>query len=386
MTYAMRSKRLGFTLVELIISITVFGLLVTAALNMLARESSAFQSSVRRLVALRNANYALSRLEQDLRTAGINVPAGQPELIYLGHDVVAFTSDNVTNLADDPFAAFVDVDSPAGQVRLPTTPVVIPGTGFQFPDTVYDPTSGVESPAELLIFYFEADTATARADDFVLWRQVNHGDPERVAHNLVRHEGQAFFSYLERAEGGGLVPVPDSAIPLRHVQKVHLASSDTGNAARIDRVRGVNVRIGATNGLDGELEARIAASRLVDLPNVGYGGLGVCGDQPILDSALIAGVVTLAGGEAAIELRWSPATDESDGEKDVVRYVLWRRMVGTFEWGDPFVSIPAGAPAYVYVDKGPHMGITYEYGLAAQDCTPSLSPLAISNSTTMPVS
>lgn len=381
-----RSRRLGFTLIELIISVTVFGVLVTAALSLLARENAAFQSSMQRVVALRNANYALSSIEQDVRTAGINLPAGQPELVYLGDDVVAFTADNVTRLVGDPFAVFVDPDAPTGHVRLPRTPVSIAGTGFHFPQTTYDPAPGVSSPAELIVFHFEPDASTTRGDDYLLWRTVNGNPPERVARNLLPDGGEPFFSYLARPEGGGLEPVPDSAIPLRHTEWIHGSTQDTGSVARIDAVRGVHVRLRATNGRDGDDEVIVTASRMVDLPNVGFSGLGACGDEPILGTGLEAEVVPQPGGGTAVELRWNPATDEAAGERDVVRYAMWRRAAGATSWGDPFVSIPSGATTYVYLDQSAAPGGSYEYALAAQDCTPSLSSLATSATVTLPVS
>lgn len=382
----MNSRKSGFTLIELLISITIFGILIVGVLSALVRENSAFQDSTRRLVALRNANYAFSRVEQDLRTAGINLPAGQPELVYMDSDVVAFTADNVTNLSDDPFAVYVDTDAPNGQVRLPTNPVSIPNSGgFQFPTTSYDPIPGVASQAELITFYFEADATTSRNDDYVLWRQVNGTPPERVARNILPQTGKPFFRMYERLQSGALVAVPDSA-NLRHFQPIHGAQQDTGSVARIDRIRAVELNIRATNGLPGDLEDIVESTRLIDLPNVGFADLSVCGDEPILGTSVAATATTLPSGDPAIQVTWGQSTDESAGEKDVVIYLLWRRLAGTGNWGDPLVTIPAGASSYVYDDTGATQGDTYEYALAAQDCTPSISPLATSNTATMPVS
>ncbi len=370
----------GFTIIELLIAITIFGLLIVGVLSSLARENSAFNDSTRRLVALRNANYAFSRLEQDIRTAGINLPAGQPELVYMDADVVAFTADNVTNLRNDPFAVYVDVDAPNGQVRLPTTAVTVPNSGgYQFPDTVYSEIPGVASQAELIMFYFEADATTPRTDDYVLWRKVNGTAPERVARNILQRTGEPFFTMYERPSAGGLVQLPDS-ITLFYDR----ALADT--IQRIEGVRAIEVNMRATNGLSGDLEDIVEGSRFIELPNVGFNDLLVCGDEPILGTGVTATATTLPSGDPAIQVTWNPATDETAGEKDVVLYLLWRRIDGTTDWGDPLVTIPAGASSYVYDDTGATQGETYEYALAAQDCTPSLSPLTTSSSATMPVS
>jgi len=83
-----------------------------------------------------------------------------------------------------------------------------------------------------------------------------------------------------------------------------------------------------------------------------------------------------------VQLTWAPATDENSGEKDIERYVVWRRPSTTPDWGDPLVSIPSGLPGYTYVDGSVTIGTTYYYALAAQDCSPALSAQALSGSVT----
>jgi len=85
-----------------------------------------------------------------------------------------------------------------------------------------------------------------------------------------------------------------------------------------------------------------------------------------------------------VQLTWSPATDEAGGEADVARYVLWRREVGNTGWGDPYIAVPAGQPGYSYQDAAVESGKAYEFALAAQDCTPSLSTLAQSAPVVIP--
>jgi len=43
------------------------------------------------------------------------------------------------------------------------------------------------------------------------------------------------------------------------------------------------------------------------------------------------------------------------------------------EWGDPYRSVPGGVDLYVQIDEDVEPGATYEYAVAAQDCTPTLS-------------
>ena len=120
---------------------------------------------------------------------------------------------------------------------------------------------------------------------------------------------------------------------------------------------------------------------------VGFQKLRDCGSQPILGVALAASVVTLEGGEAAVQLNWDAAVDEAGAEGDVIRYLLFRQQgVGGSDWGDPFLSIPAGQATYTYQDADVVPGQIYRYALGAQDCTPQVSDLAVSAEVTIPVS
>src|SRR5690606_23467426 len=125
---------------------------------------------------------------------------------------------------------------------------------------------------------------------------------------------------------------------------------DTGIAARIDSVRAVQVAFAITNGRSGADERITQVRRLFRLPNAGLASRRTCGDAPLFGSALTTQLVTLPGGASAVELSWPAGTDETGGEGDVIRYVLWRRVVGAAQWGDPYLSVPAGNASYLYQD------------------------------------
>lgn len=382
-----RETRAGMTFIELIIAVTLFGIIITSALATFSKQNAAYQQGVDRVSVLRGARYAMAKLETDLRTAGTHVPGSQPELVYGGDDVIAFSADYATNVADDPFAVYFEPGAPAGQVILPDNPVSIPRTTVSFPDTVIR-SFGVKSPAELIIFYFAPDSASEAQDDYVLYRQVNAGAPERVASQLKRLGAEPFFEYMRiGAEPNGAIgfrEVADSAMPLFNPARGHQTTADTGRTAIPDSVRAVRVNLMGTNGRSGERERTVEMSRLIDLSNTGFGVLNTCGSRPILGSTVAAAVVTLGSGDQAIRLSWVQAVDEAMGEQDVVRYAIWRRLAGTTDWGDPFRAIPAGQTAYAFDDDDVTPGVVYEYALAAQDCTPALSPLTTSNPVVIP--
>lgn len=372
----------GVTIVELLIALVVFSIVVAAGLRIFSTQARAFAEGAVRIELTQNLQYAATALTRDLRTAGTNVPAHQPFLVYAGQDVVAFHADYATNVPNDPFAVYYDPDAPAGAVSSVTRAerFTLPGTTFNYPDTTYWIGPGINSPAELIIFRFAPDASTARTDDFVLLRQVNNGEPEVVARNILATPGQPFFQYLvisTNASGASQVqPIPASELPLRHTIPIHQSPADTGAVARIDAIRGIRINLTATNGLTGEQEERRSMTRLVWLRNAGLATLKVCGSAPIFGQPFHA-VYGLDDGKPIITLSWLAAVDEVGGERDVIRYVIWRRSSSDPSWGDPYLSIPAGSTDYGFVDRNVETGKSYRYAIAAQDCTPTLSPMTI---------
>jgi hypothetical protein len=169
---------------------------------------------------------------------------------------------------------------------------------------------------------------------------------------------------------------------LKHTIALHLSPADTGAVAKIDSIRGARLSFTATNGLTGTAERSRAITRLVWMPNAGLGNRKTCGDEPIFGSGAYTVSAVNVGGVRGTQLNWQPATDEYSGEKDVARYVIWRRVNGTTDWGDPYESVPAGLTSYVYQDLVVDSAVTYQYGLAAQDCSPRLSTLRTSSAIT----
>lgn len=380
----------GLTLVEIVIALTIYGVVVAGALGFVASQNTAFHKSLDRMSVLRNARYVVETLATDVPTLGTNVPGQQPPLVYADDDVIAFSADYATNVANDIFAVYIDEDAPTGQVTVPGSSLTIPNSSFSWPDTAYESGAGTASPAELLVFFFTPDSTTTRSDDYALYRQVNDGTPELVAKHILPAEGGVpFFRYFRQVDYASqasiIDTIPQASLPLSHSVPFHGAVQDTGALALADSVRAVRVSFRTTNGRTGDDERIGAVSRLIGMPNAGLGVLQSCGDEPLLGTALAVANAVDAGGDPVAELTWSAATDESGGEQDVVRYVIYRQEapIGA-DWGDPFLSVPAGQAAYVYQDGKVESGVQYGYALAAQDCTPTLSQLTTSNTVTIP--
>jgi prepilin-type N-terminal cleavage/methylation domain-containing protein len=376
----------GMTLPELMVAMVISLLVLGTGLAFFNAQARALRAGTGQFVLTQNYRVALSTLASQVRTAGTNLAPGQPYLVYAGSDAIAINADYVSRDPHDLFAASADTSAPVGESEalVAGERISIPGSSFSYPDTTYR-VGDANSGAETMVFWFESDTSTARGDDFVLYRKVNTGPPAVVARNLLRTPGKAFFEYLYLADHDDQ-PQTVEVFPARemaHSAPVHGrtqgARPDSGAVADIDRIRAVRVNLTATDGQTGTAERRRQVSRLILLPNAGVTRLESCGETPQLGSTFTATSTPPGAPSPAVTLHWGPAADESGGEKDVLRYIVWKRAAGAPDWGPPFVSVSAGLTDYVYVDDQVDRGSTYEYAVAAQDCTPSQSPRILSS-------
>jgi prepilin-type N-terminal cleavage/methylation domain-containing protein len=380
-----RSTARGVTLVEMLIALTIFGVITTAAFAALQSQGRAFRVGAEKMDLLQNVKYAADAIERNIRTAGSNLPDEQPFLIYADVDVVAFNGDYATNVANDPWAVYFDPDAPIGSVTALTQAqnITIPHSTFSYPDTSYQGTGAFgNSPAETIVFFLDPDSSTSRSDDFALYRQVNRDRPELVARNLMQVGSLPFFEYFRVQQPPSaplqVVQVPTGSLPLSHSVPIHGSVADTAAFAVIDSVRGLRINFTTNNGREGTDERVRTLTKMIRIPNAGLAVKLSCGDEPILGTTLVAVPDTLVDGSWVARLTWGAATDELAGEQDVARYVLWRRPAASITWGDPYLSVPAGDTTYVYEDLNVQSGVQYLYALAAQDCTPSLSSMVTS--------
>jgi prepilin-type N-terminal cleavage/methylation domain-containing protein len=384
MTMVRRLDERGMSLPEILIALLVFSAIMAGVLGVLNRENKMMWRATERMNALQNVRYAADIMEQEFRTAGAVTLGNQPFVVYADTHVFAFNANYVTNTSGDFTAVYYDPDAPdaIAQSLLQSQRFTFPLTSFAYPDTTYKSSVGVVSNAETIIFYFTLDTSTTRTDDYLLYRQVNNQPPEVVSRNLLRTAGTPWFTYTSLVSPPSatayIATVPAGNLPLKHSVKLHISPADTGVAARVDSLRGVKITLTATNGLTGPEERKRTISRTIRLPNAGLVNRANCGDEPFSGIVLTpTPTVVVATGERQVRLNWNPASDEFGGEKDVVRYVLWRRRPAdpAFTDLDPYVSIPAGVASYVYFDEDAVAGDVFYYAIAAQDCTPSLSSL-----------
>lgn len=379
----------GMTLIELVVATTVALIVLTVALGFFNTESRTLRAGTNQFALTQNYRMALSTLGQQLGTAGAHVAPGQPSLVFAGPSAVAINADYTSPALNDIFAVTVDTAAPPGETEAlqKGDGLVIPGTSFVYPDTSYRE-GAANGSAETMVFYFAPDSTTPRVDDYVLYRQVNKGPRAVIARNVLRTGSLPFFQYYYAMPHDD-TPATVELLPqteMRHSAPVHGRGDgprpDTGAVSTIDLIRGIRVNLTTTDGTTGPYERRRSVSRVVPLPNMGLSRLESCGEEPTLGVSMSATVVT--SPVPTVTLRWGAAVDESAGEKDVMRYVIWKRLRPGVAWGPPYVSIPAGLANYQYADTEVLRGSAYDYAIAAQDCTPSSSTQTILSNVVVP--
>ena len=379
-------NRHGMTLLEIMIAMTVFMIVLAGVVKAIGSQSQGFRKGGDELGILQNLRYGIDQVEQDLRLTGANVATRQPMVVYAGTTAFAFNGDLVSNVVGDISAVYVDPDAPNGEVQAwplaGATPIPGSSPSFTYPKMDYP-----NSAAETVMFWFEADTETSRADDYVLMRRVNARPAERLMRNILLPAAGTFFKYYYHytppAGNETLDSVPTAWYPLSHSAGPHGSLPDTGTLARIDLVRAVEMRYRATNGKSGTEERIRAASALLVMPNSGMKKLTTCGDTPIFGNPVTA--TWDVGPPSGVRLSWAISVDELTGESDVIRYVMWRRIGLAGPWGDPYRSLAAsGTATYSDLDTEVTSGVQYQYAVAAQDCTPALSAQSVSNAILVP--
>ncbi len=383
---SLRDRR-GLTLVEMLVSMTVFLVVLAGTLKALSSQSSGFARGTDEMGIVQNLRFGVDLLTEEFRTAGANTPARQPSIVYAGRTSFSFNADLVSNLPGDISAIYVDPNAPAGQVTalssLNTLTVPNSSPVFTYPKALYP-----GSMAETISYWFRLDSTTTRPDDYLLFRGVNTAREEVVLRNVLPPTAGNFLRYyrvVAPAVGAPFLDtIPAAWYPLTHSAPNHGQLPDTGVVSRIDDLRAVELRYRITNGASGAAERIREIQTIIPLHNVGIKKLQSCGDTPQFGQAVVATFNPVPN--PSINVSWNAAIDEMTGaEEDIIRYVIYRRVAPTIAWGDPYASIPSGtAPPYLFTDTDVLPGQSIEYAVEAQDCTPALSTRSFSAAVIVP--
>lgn len=395
MTSRSQGHPAGFTLVEMMVTLVVLSIVMTATVAVFRSQSQGFRKAGERLELSQNMRYAVGTVDRVLRTVGAGVANQQPMFVYGGDDIVAFNT-NYTHINQDRCAVNINPDAPVGSFEIMpvASAYVLPNTAFTYPAMTY--TASTTCLAETILFYFRPDSSTTEPNDFVLMERVNAMPAELVAKNVLAYPGRPFFQYfvhprtlvvppaardslvLAGGAGSGIV------LPIRHSVAVHGSPADSAGdpsaSFMADSVKAVRINLQVGNGLTGVDQRVSNVSTVVSLPNNGLVQLRTCGNSPLLTGALVANPNPAAPPSApSVTLQWPASFDQAGGETDVTQYNVYRRLLADPSFGSALMTIPTQPPPYLVVDNGVAAGTDYVYAVAAQDCTPAESPRLISN-------
>lgn len=379
-----RRRDEGFTLIEVLITLVVMAIVMGSTVSFFRSQNQSYLDASRRLDVLQNARFAISQVERELRTLGAGVAGQQPMLVYGNTTVLAFNTDYAENDSTDfRWAVYYNpnVTDKAAQAWLQTDAATLPNTTFTYPPITYRQGNGAVSPAETHLFWLEADAATSRSDDYILWERTNTETAELVSRNILQIGTKPFFEYfLARRLTTGpdtLMLTPSSLLPLIRVPLTSsMTGTDSANATRPDSIHAIRMNLRITNGLSGTSERLRDVSSVVALPNNGMPSASICGRSPFPAGTLSA-VQNAVPGSGRVVLSWAASPDQEAGENDVWQYVIYQKLAGAPLWKDPVMNLgkTVAATSYTLEVGGLTPGVNYDFGVSAQDCTPAMSTM-----------
>ncbi|MEO6778715.1 MAG: prepilin-type N-terminal cleavage/methylation domain-containing protein [Gemmatimonadaceae bacterium] len=389
MKHALRARRRGafrrgFTLLEVMLAITILLMVFALTFPLFRSQVRAMGSTAGRSDAQQNVRFAISTMERQLRIAGAGVSDQQPLLVQADPYAITFNADYAsrdTAAEGDAFGAvYIDADLPVGSTMsmTPANAVTLPLSSVTWPSVSYF-RGGPPSAAETISFWVALDGSAGSNGRYALLRRVNAGPVDTLARGLTLDATAPPFTYLiADPVTGQIKPAPAASIPAYHVP-VHGSPADTGSSQVTDQIRFVNIHLtGSFVERDGTTSKRVADAS-VRLLNAGLLNHPTCGDAPVFSQSLAAVAST-----GKVVLAWNRAVDEGGGEKDVEKYVIYRRAATAGSFADPLAAIPAGHTSYSFTDTQVSSGDSWVYGVAAEDCGGQFSPLSISSQVTVP--
>ena len=371
------SRRQGVTLIEMMIAIVLFVLVFGLAVPFFRYQARSVSASAGRLDALQNARYAQNAIDRDLRISGIGIVQAQPMIVQADGFAVTFNADLVTKDINDPMSIYydADIDSSGTDAMQNTSKVTLPNSAVQYPDSNYM-NGSVASPAETISYWLTKDSTAARPDQYIVFRRVNNLSPKVVAKGIIVPAGTNFFQYMKPNALGGLDSIRAAKLPLFHSAPVHGSPADTAASALTDSIRVIRMTVtGLYNDPDkGAIMKTVVSS--TKLLNAGMSRSTVCGDKPIAVTTATVAVTANSGPPSfkptKVTISWNSSLDQDAGEKDVERYMIFKRPVSSGDWGNPIADIAASQANYTLDDTSLSTGV-WIWGVVAQDCSPNNS-------------
>lgn len=369
-------RRAGFTLPEIVISMTLLLLVFAIAIPFFRAQSLTVQRDVGRMESSQSARFVQGIIDRELRLAGGET--GQPIIVEAGPMALTFNVDLVSRLTDDPSAVYIDAeaDSLAVISWSEARAAALPITGTVYPERDYFDVGGNLSGAETISYWVTPDATSGRSDLYTLWRRVNDRDSTLVSRDILIPADTAwFFRYSRATSTGALSAIPAGSLPIDWRDTTRLADS-----IRVVEMRVSTLFADARTG--GEIvQTSYGSTRLL---NAGLLQQRTCGTSP-LPPRTVSAALQLDGGGAptSIRVEWESSLEEAGGERDVSVYLVQRRPSSGTDWST-LRNVPANGDAtYAFEDFTLASG-SWVYGVFAQDCSPANSPVVASATVVVP--
>jgi len=360
--------RQGFSLLELMIAITLLGVVLALTVPFFRTQVQAFGNVAGRDDASQNARFGVSMMDRELRVAGIGVVDAQPMIVQAAPYAITFNVDLVSRVASDAAAAYYDPDEdPAAVTALPkASRITVPLSAFQYPDSNYFQALGEPSAAETVSFWVAADPDPLAKGSNILYRRVNNMTPTVVAKSIALPMGEPVFRYFKADTLGRLLEIPQASLPVYHSAAIHGSKADSLPSSLTDSIRVVRIRLsGIYVDRNGKKLVRPIETG-VRIMNSGLLHFSPCGDPPIFASVVTAVATTVPSTKVVVS--WTSSVDQAAGEKDVEQYSIYRRKDTDPAFTEPLASIPSGLVNYSFTDTQVASGDRWVYGVAARDC------------------
>lgn len=378
-------SRPGFTLTEIMISMTLMLFVLGVATNSFRKQSALIAAQSGRLEAQQTAQFTLSELDRELRLAGVGVADMQPVVVQADSMAITFNADLISTVAGDPAAVYIDTlaNPDMTTVWRSLDKRTLPRSGQYYPDSTHMRSAGAPSGAETISYWLSIDSTSTATNEYVLFRRVNQGAARLVAKGIIRNPTDTVFQYFKGDSLGNLSAIPTANLPIYHNASTHGVKADSGRFAWVDSIRTIRVRMTVVyRDRSGPVYRRL--DHTIRLMNAGLVRRSTCGEAPLGPTPTATAALDTAGVPYAT-ISFTKSGDEGAGEKDVERYALYRRLNGESTTGaEPFASIPAGNATYTFTDTDVVSGQQWVYGVAAQDCTPAISGVGYAVSVTIP--
>jgi hypothetical protein len=371
------------------LSMTLLLTVIGLSTKLFRAQATVVSGSAGRLDALQNSRFALGLLEREVRMAGVGVADAQPLLVMAGPTSLSFNADLAALDTGDYSAVYVnpDADSAAVDVMRKAGRLTLPGTSKMYPDTDYMYNVGVPSNAETITYWLSRDSTSSRSDEYILFRRANSRPAKVVARGVIYNTGDTVFKYWKSDTSGVLTPVSPAILPITHGAIMHGSAADTGRSSALtDSIKQIRVSFKSLyHDARANKDIMRTVSQTIHLMNAGLIRRSTCGQPPL---AAISPTATATGAMGAngpfVTIQWSPSTDDGAGERDVERYAIYRRLSSVSTFDEPFASVPAGQGSYSFTDTDVLSLQSWIYGIAALDCTPANSPIAITSAVAIP--